>query len=436
MLKLPTYDQGVRQLLNQKGIDNNRIGYNVDSGTVTVDGKDFLKPQKNASGTTFTDTSSFDNAYNTFTGKPVTPKPQPQATPSNPYDSQVSNTLTDLLNRINNPQSYDPYSSAEYKASEAQQQRAAQQGIRTAQESLGASGFARSTNVSDRAQRIQNDSNEYLQTQVVPQLMAAKRASDQQELGNLMNMLGVMTNQQGVYDTRDQNKFNNEATIGQLTGYFQHPEAKKILNEVADWKRIAEDPTTTEAGRTEASKQADALRALLPQYGIDPSIVGSGVNLDTALKNIMSAGKTTLAKQAQDYNIFDTNRKFTEGQRQFDTQTEQTAKQFAEKMGLEWASLNQRDKESVAQLAISQQNANTAAGNLELAKSEFSYKKTNTGKEIDPKTSASNYSDAVGELGNAKTREQARQFIDANIDNFNDADYRRALEYIDELYPQ
>lgn len=43
----------VRSTLNSRGIDDSRIGYNSDTGYVTVDGKDAYKPQYNIDGTTY-----------------------------------------------------------------------------------------------------------------------------------------------------------------------------------------------------------------------------------------------------------------------------------------------------------------------------------------------------------------------------------------------
>src|SRR5690606_33701740 len=96
---------------------------------------------------------------------------QAVATPqANPYDSQVNNTLSQIMNRLNTPSTYDPYNSPEYAAYQAQAQRQANQGIRTAQESMGAAGLGRATNLADRAQNIQNDATEYMNLQVLPQL--------------------------------------------------------------------------------------------------------------------------------------------------------------------------------------------------------------------------------------------------------------------------
>jgi hypothetical protein len=206
---------GVRGELNARGIENDRIGWNQNTGYVTVDGKNFLKPATNNNGTTYADPTAFDQAYNVWgaQGKLDTVQKgvdqqitQPVV---NPWDTKVGGAIDDYYNKISNPTPYDPYSSPEFAAYQAQAQRNAQQGIRSAQESMGAAGFGRSTNLAERAQGIQNDANEYLQLQVVPQLTAANQAQQQQEIANLGAYLGVLTGQQGMFDTRTQQGLQN-----------------------------------------------------------------------------------------------------------------------------------------------------------------------------------------------------------------------------------
>lgn len=358
------YDVGVRQALVSKGIDGSKVGYNVDNGMVTVDGKDFLRPQKNYNGTTFTDQGSFNQAWQNYSGNQPAPQPgqyvqQPTTAYQNPYDSQVKDTISNLMGRINNQQPIDPYSSPEYAAAQAEANRNAGLSVRQAQEALGQSGFARSTNLADRAQHIQNDANTYLQTQMVPQIVNTLYNRRQQDIGNLQNMVGLLSSQQGVYDTRDQRNFDRGIQEGQLTGNYMNADAKSILQHVLDMKRIAEDPTTTEAGRIEASKQADAYRALLPNYGINPDIVGSGVNLDTATKNMMGAGRTTLAKQGQDAQFSGIyNGMPTLQARDIEAKNALAQAQMENEAAYRQASLGNEK----TRLGIEQQNANTMNG--------------------------------------------------------------------------
>lgn len=229
------YGIQARQALNNMGVDNNRIGYT--NGYVTIDGQNIFRPGANAAGTSYVNQAMLNSAtgqinqlntqnkllqqvvspaatvnpYDTQIATQLSQLNQPQA--ANPYDNQIADVLSQLTQRINNPTPYDPYSSAEYAAQQAATQRGAQQSTRAAQESLGASGFGRSTNLADRAQTIQNDANEYMQIQVIPQLISANQAQQQQGLANLSSLVSALSGQQGVYDTRSQNSQSNQYNI-------------------------------------------------------------------------------------------------------------------------------------------------------------------------------------------------------------------------------
>ncbi len=229
------YGIQARQALNNMGVDNNRIGYS--NGYVTVDGTNIFRPGANTNGTAYVNQAMLNsaqgqinqlNTQNRLTQQVLTPQATVnpydaqitqqlaqinQPVVANPYDSQVADVLAQLTQRINNPTPYDPYSSAEYAAQQAATQRGAQQSTRAAQESMGASGFGRSTNLADRAQGIQNQANEYMQLQVVPQLIAANQAQQQQGLANLSSLVSALSGQQGVYDTRAQSDRSNQYNI-------------------------------------------------------------------------------------------------------------------------------------------------------------------------------------------------------------------------------
>lgn len=303
------YDLKVRRELNNLGITNDQIGYDQNTGYVTVGGQNFMQPQKNYQGTTFTDRNTFNNAWrnyqksmqqpaaqstqqtsqqNPYQGSLFTPTHQgmswqqalpyyaqnqqegqrelqraqqalgvyqslgdteraqgaerwinqlnqamgvnPNANPQdariqgaidqlmtqsqqpyeNPLDTQIQNLIASITNQVNNRQPFDPYSSPEFAAHEARSQRAAQQGIRAAQEALGSAGFGRSTALGERAQGIQNEQEDFLRTQVIPQIIAQNEAREQQQIQNLMATLNPMMQQQGVMDGRNQQQFQNQ----------------------------------------------------------------------------------------------------------------------------------------------------------------------------------------------------------------------------------
>ena len=52
---------GVRETLNSRGVDNGRIGWNAQTGMVTIDGKDAFKPSTNVDGTTYAASRDINN---------------------------------------------------------------------------------------------------------------------------------------------------------------------------------------------------------------------------------------------------------------------------------------------------------------------------------------------------------------------------------------
>ena len=53
-------------MVNKKGLDNDKIGYNPNSGSVTYNGRDFLKPSSIRNNTSYATSSEMDRAYNDY----------------------------------------------------------------------------------------------------------------------------------------------------------------------------------------------------------------------------------------------------------------------------------------------------------------------------------------------------------------------------------
>lgn len=213
----------MRQYLQGKGVASGDIGYDKPSGQVTIRGQNFYKPELNAAGTTFSNQQNLENAFKTYAAQRPVIQPQqgnaipgalagatagikstgipkttnvtslPTTPPGSPYASQYE----DIMKRLDESnkdlqQPVDIYNSPEYAAAKAQQDKAATQSTRRAQESMGASGFGRSTNLQDRAQGIQNEANDYLQTQLVPQIQNALQNKNQQQYNNLLSQFNTI----------------------------------------------------------------------------------------------------------------------------------------------------------------------------------------------------------------------------------------------------
>lgn len=318
----------VRQMLNDKGIDNNRIGWS--NGAVTVDNQNFMKPTNVYQGTSYADQPAFNQAFSTYqnslqpqqtqapqqTQQPYqlapqfTPQAQPSqqvqpsqqapqspyqgdiftpaetdmtwqqripyyaqnpeagqaelqraqqalgvytamgdtqraqeaqnwigmlgnvvSQPSNPEDAQYKQIVDMLMSGLNNQQPFDPYASPEFAAQEARSQRAAQQGIRSAQEALGSAGFGRSTVLGERAQGIQNEQEDFLRTQVIPRIIAQNEARQQQEFQNKMAMLEPFMKQQGFRE--DKRRYDQDFGY-QKERDIADDEYKKARDAIAD----------------------------------------------------------------------------------------------------------------------------------------------------------------------------------------------------------
>lgn len=331
---------GVRNELNARGIDNDRIGWNQNTGYVTIDNQNFLKPQANVNWTTYADPTAFDQAYNMYTSNQKLNTAQQgveqrlNQPAANPYDDQINNILAQFYNKISNQTPYDPYSSPEYAAYQAQAQRSADQGIRAAQESMGAAGFGRSTNLAERAQGIQNNANEYMELQVIPQLRAAHAQQQQQELANLGSYLEALTGQQGRFDTRTQQGLQNTMDyMGYLSGQrnqYADEQYRTGRDTVGDsqWQQ-AYDRNVLESDRNYDRGVFESDRAFDFQ------------KVQTEWENMFKQQQFDESKAARLWEQAFQEKNFA-----------QQVKDAAASRGLQWASLNQREKERIADEAF------------------------------------------------------------------------------------
>jgi len=325
----PSY-LGVRDTLkNQFKVTDERIGYDPKSGYVTIDGQNIFKPPTNVQGTTYAPQSVFNSAAGTINAlnrqydlQNQVLNPQQN---TNPYDQRFNDLLDQLTQRVQTPAQINPYESAQYEAAQAQMQRQAQQSTRQAQEALGGAGLGRSSVLSDRAQRIQNDANEYLETQIVPQIVSQIQAQQQQELNNLMNILGAIGQQQSLYDNRTQNQFGNQFDVlNFLTG--RQDRAQNIQREDEAIAREMQQLSEEKAYRSQRDTEEDR-------------------------------------RWWADYN--------------------RRGEEFAQQMGYNWAQLSQREKERLADEAYRQQSLNLERQSLALQQEQNRYRdQFNQGMQI------------------------------------------------------
>ncbi|KAA8747098.1 hypothetical protein [Paenibacillus sp. UASWS1643] len=311
-----------RDALNSYGIDNSRIGYN--NGATTVDGRYFGTPSVNLGGTTYYDQTGFNNALGNYQiGDMKQQILGNTQLPENAYTAQID-ALMKQLNQSANTQNVDAYGTPEYAAYQAQADRRAQAGTRAAQEALGSAGFGRSTALGERAQGIQNEQTEYLDTQVIPMILQNERAKQQQVYDNLANLLNPLMQQQGYTDQRSQqnlqNQYNalgmltseqqrgldNNRADASLTGTYLTPEQQSMVNSLLSLKQQAETKGITKDQRNILSKQADQIRSRMQASGIDPTQYGANVNFNTASQNTpgrtLQGQQLDMQKQDQQFN--------------------------------------------------------------------------------------------------------------------------------------
>lgn len=313
------YDYGIRSGLVGKGVNPSSISYDAGRGYVTVGGKDFMKADKVYNGSSFTTQQNFDNAWNAYNnaattsiGTPPTtgytpPTTQPSPTSAVPAPAAPSNmdaynqhmaTIDALMKQTVDPNAV--YASPEWAAYQAQAAKQAQANTRAAQEAYGSAGFGRSYALGERAQGIQNDATQYMNTQVLPQLMAQARAEQQQKIQNEYGLLDRTWNQVTRDDQLAQNATQNAISKGQLLGVYTTPEMEAAYNEVLQAKQDYALAKTPEE-RAAAHSRAEAARAKLTGMNANAGLVGSDVTYDQSVANKPNYGIKTAAQQQAEW---------------------------------------------------------------------------------------------------------------------------------------
>lgn len=394
------YTTSVRQSLRDKGIQDSDITYDPNSNAVKVRGQTFMNPTKNISGTTFDTQTNFDNAWRSY-NQQNQPQQQQQQQPAysqyggnNPYNDPYKQQLQTVVNAYNTPKPVDVnqiYASPEYAAIQAQQQRNTQRGIRSAQESMGASGFGRSTQLSDRAQGIQNDANAYLQTQILPQLMSQARAAQQQGIDNQAKALGLYGNERTYHDSRYDQGQKQAIQQAELTGYYNNPDAPNIerqmgMNSAAyasaspDEKvRLHNDNLRLAAliGGRDTTGQGD--------YEFAPQRTMEGQKYDYG---IQKDARDLAYKAEQDYIQNQLEREKIDNQ----------VRQFAQRLGFDYEKMDTDTKNDLARIAISQQNANTSSSRAATSSSKSATKAAEEAASGGPKVSTTQFNNAFKTL--------------------------------------
>ena len=362
-------------------------------------------------------------------------QPQPVAQP-NQLNDQINKIIQSLQTYGQNQPAFDPYSSSAYQAAQAQTQRQSQQGIRQAQEAFGSAGFGRSTGLGERAQRIGQEGTDYLMTQVIPQIQAQEQARKQQEYQNILTSLQPLLTQQSRADELAQQARSREDQLAQqnianamqqaqLTGTYIPQGSQDIINQLIGLKNQAETAGlggATAETMAQFQSQGDALRNQLAALGIDVS----GLGAETSAADVrFPRGVQTLESKQIERKNYESDRQFefakgqqawenTIKQAQFDENKAQQAwentfkeRDFAQSMqeaaagrGLQWASLDQRTKEFVADQAFKEK--------------QFAFEQQQAGVKTQGKeASSAAYSEFLTDLPRIASREEGMSLVDS-----------------------
>lgn len=379
-------DYAVRANLVNRGIADSDIGYDPNSGQVQIKGQNFMKPEMNVMGTTYTSQDNFNNAFKQYNKQQEANQLQQstadltqrvnQGPAANPYNDQITKMIQDVMSKMNAPQQ-DVYSTPQYAAAQAQQQRAAHQGIRSAQEALGSAGFGRSTALGESANRVQNDANEYLQLQLVPQIQQQLAAQRQAEIANQMSLFNPVFNQLNRQDTLERNK--NEDLLNLIT-LLQGNEQTDFNNNITlnQDRRADQDQAFKESSLTgnfdkyanEKKQMADnsaawfnASPAEKARLAAENEMIGATIGAKRDAKGNWQYPQASRTLEGSQFDkSVETDERNFEYQKARDAiadkQYQQKFDEDVRRYGLDYAL---QKAVQMGQLSISQQNANTSA---------------------------------------------------------------------------
>jgi hypothetical protein len=380
------YDVGVRQFLQDKGVANNDIGYDQNSGNVTVKGQNFYKPELNMAGTTYSNRQNLDNAYGNYTkqqqpqdttvgvgtgqggstaGNNGTPTSGTgQTNPyTNPYTQMIGDLIKHLSDTSNAPQQ-DIYSTPQYAAAKANQYRQSADAIRHASESAAGAGLGHSTIMTDRTQRIQGDSDQQLSTQLVPQIQAQLQQQRQQELQNQQNQLNNYFNLSNQADSQHNADRNFDAgrqdAATAATGYY-NPSG---MNADQINQEITKNSAAYLSANPEVQQQLHARNIYL--NGLIGKTDSTGNGDYTGGNPNGNVGTRTVQGQQIDNQVSEVAYNHARDSlldKRYEAKFNQDIAQQGFENALKIAVQQHQISNDNAQLAISQMNANTSAAN-------------------------------------------------------------------------
>ncbi|MFT9498241.1 hypothetical protein [Anaerosolibacter sp.] len=225
---------GIREYLNQLGLDNSQIGFNPNNQMVTYQGKNLLQAGQNVGGTTYADPSQIKAAV--YRGGFM---------PQQSYQSQTNDVLSQLMKQVNKPFEYNPRKDPRYQAVQDAAERNAQTASRNAMEAMNERGILNSTITGDRIGQIEQEAKQRV-TDLIPQLMESAYNQRQNETNNLLQLLGV-------YQGLENQSYNRNQVLDQ-TAY-----ERGLQEQQAEAQAVAQQAQLQQQQLEQALSRVDSL---------------------------------------------------------------------------------------------------------------------------------------------------------------------------------
>ncbi|KGE20064.1 hypothetical protein [Paenibacillus wynnii] len=321
------------------------------------------------------------------------PTASPAASPAKTNTGQ-SSELMDLMKayatKQATPFSYDANSDPAYQAALQRARANIQTGNNQVQADTNRRGILNSTITTDRGSEIAAQEMGNVETTVLPQLMqqAYQRYADQQN--QEQQQFANQGNLAQMYTSEDQRGIDNTNTRAGLTGNLPGDEqAQQLYSQLLALKQQAEATGITAAERTKLSNQANGIRAMLSNMGVDVSQLGANSSYGTASQvtpsiRTLQGQQLDTQKQAQAqqqeqqqwenrFNYGQAIGKFGNGQQTLQAQQMDTAnKQYAEQQAYKVARDAISDKQWQSQFDESVRQYGLGYGLQQLSQSDDS----------------------------------------------------------------
>lgn len=286
---------------------------------------------------------------------------------SNNQSSELMEMMRQIATKESTPFSYDPNSDPAYQAALQRARANIDAGNSQAQAEMNRRGILNSTITSDRMGEIASQEMGRVETDVLPSLMqqAYQQYLDRENMRN--QQLSNLGNVAQMYISEDQRGIDNTNTRAQMTGYLPGGEqAQSLVNQLMTLKQQAEAPGITAAERTKLSNQADGIRAMLGQMGVDASAYGANVNYNTASQitptiRTLQGQQLDLSRQGQAFDQQFTQQQFAYqkardaiADRQWQAVFDRDVQQFGLNYALQRLSEQNQQAYRQAQIALSQ----------------------------------------------------------------------------------